>query len=129
MRELKFRAFINGDYYYSTDEKFYMFWEGGKLHITYVSGLLEGTDEVFETISSGFILEQFTGLKDKKGLDIYEGDILEYAGNNRHYDRVCTVNWDYRKMRFSWGIWCPTGLMNTEVIGNIHENKDMLNKS
>lgn len=74
-------------------------------------------------------LEQYTGLKDKNGKEIYEGDILETVDKAVRY----IVVWDEDDLGY-WGkaITCtPDFSMDTvdsddEVIGNIHENPELL---
>lgn len=50
------------------------------------------------------IAEQFTGLKDNTGEDIYEGDIVQFHGNS---DDLAIVKFG-------------------EVIGNIHKNPELV---
>ena len=83
-----------------------------------------------------FELMQFTGLKDKNGKEIYEGDLIRYAGDDGVYFEVF---YNQDSARFSMcrthyqgnrcGAYIPeiTSIVN-EVIGNIHENKELIEK-
>ena len=73
---------------------------------------------------------QFTGLHDKNGKEIYEGDFITYSGitsNGQKIIRVVNYNYDYA--RFQGGMYPLSETKNLiEVIGNIYENPELLEK-
>jgi uncharacterized phage protein (TIGR01671 family) len=82
-------------------------------------------------------LMQYTGLKDKKGVEIYEGDILKvcngslngYPWMNKPYEVKYKLNKGFIMCMFCWDE-NGNSIMNSthwcEVIGNIYENSELL---
>ena len=74
-------------------------------------------------------LTQYTGLKDKNGKEIYEGDILSFVpiGHKKFNKpfRPFEIFWDEKNAQFS--DWSPKeGERGAEVIGNIYENPELM---
>ena len=114
---------------------------GGDYGVSYFLSDSEIDDDLYRFQSDGpfelskdddFIVEQCTGLKDKNGVLIYEGDILGY----KDYEDKRVVVWNDKYMAYRVhdedGVDCGSvyqeyiGEFGIEVIGNIHENPELL---
>ena len=88
---------------------------------------------------------QFTGLFDKNGERVFDGDIVKFTDTNADYEWIGKVEFGNPNAEYNWGfqlvyikgtkantdILCWFDMEETgafaEVIGNIHDNPDLLN--
>ena len=80
------------------------------------------------------ILMQYTGLKDKNGKEIYEGDILYVrygpdALGGKQGGQYKTVSWKVSGNKGRTGFNLSSAIKNNyEIIGNIYENPELIKK-
>lgn len=125
MREIKFRAWylagemigeLRGFEYYEDQEEKIDIWKP-------MIRVFEKDGDEISYPAGAIILMQFIGLHDKKGKEIFEGDIVRL--NGRFVDEVtfeasqfCTRNPQATNVLSEWG--------KIEVIGNIYESQELL---
>lgn len=129
MREIKFRAW----------DKEKLVIQEGHFYLTY-DGIPLYTNGV---PNNDLILMQFTGLKDKFGKDIYEGDIVEIpnkvyrlfqpVGWNGTENGIYEIRWIDKTSSFHAiesgfynGLYMLVVFKDCWVIGNIYQNPDLL---
>ncbi|MBP9727351.1 MAG: hypothetical protein KBD83_07820 [Gammaproteobacteria bacterium] len=126
-RVIKFRAwdeerkcFRNDEFLISTSSK-------GAIQVVGIS-----IDSDAETIDEDIVLDQFTGLHDKNGKEIYEGDVVRDIVAGYVMEVIFT---DYSNFGLKvrgivdseYDIIDPAYTKTTcELIGNIHENTELL---
>lgn len=124
-REIKFRVWSEEDREYRTD-----------CRLTELFTSETGTPATaYSDEGDRFDIEQYTGLKDKNGKEIYEGDIVDTGEKYGKYKVVFSEFWcgfsfeggkgrktrggtEYPRFSQDWD--------SVEVIGNIHENPELL---
>lgn len=128
MREIKFRAW---------DKESNKMLNVGLIDFRYTQAwfpeLITKESPYGSLMSSKFELMQFTGLKDKNGKEIYEGDLFKWAGNEivKVVFRDACFGFVSNERFISFehypeDVECVSTVRWLEVIGNIYENKELL---
>ena len=140
MREIKFRVLIDHKIYYQDKYEAY----GDNLSSidickeTITINSFYNYEDVYRFEDEEVKLMQYTGVKDKNGKEIYEGDIIKYKfpydTRLKHISPVKFLETEASfgiKDRYGNEIPLYTISANNyfEVIGNIYENKNLLEEN
>ena len=143
-RDIIFRAKCFGNWRYGSYVHFVKKPTNSRCNINYKDFIITNEDngEHYFPISDLSSLGQYTGLKDKNGKQIFEGDILEYIGERK--DNMNKVY--HRKVVFYEGAFCLSiedgvhypvhtpmyghsdnhNIVNWDVVGNITDNPELM---
>lgn len=125
MREIKFRAWLQGRMIYiTTDDDYFIDGDGRLVKIEQIEN--GSSYQGFEDHECN--LMQYTGLKDKHGTEIFEGDIVQFKSIRDIIERYEVEYTNYGE----WAIGMHRLSMrfrSCEVIGNVHEHSHLLEES
>lgn len=144
-REIKFRAWDEGNKVMHTDVEFIKSGDDGNDWICISSNerqyMVVGHKLIFDNpyCRPQIHLMQFTGLKDKNGKEIYEGDIV-----NIYFYGISVIVWNENICAFQYAyhaigkgtsvggrmtntLYDHDGIKKYEVVGNIYEHPHLLN--
>ncbi|MCW0263111.1 YopX family protein [Fusobacterium vincentii] len=128
MREIKFRAWLKEKKEMIDNARPDFFCK--QLH--YLRGNSAGGQDVLGVSTEDIELMQYTGLKDMREKEIYEGDVLSNGNDEKPY-KVIFENGSYRAEfeedfeEYSFDL-IDVVAQGCEIIGNIYENPELIRK-
>lgn len=130
MRDIKFRAWGNRQNKYLNPDDVSIRADGFITVFNVDGKHSRAVQPPGDLLSPWFIIEQYTGLKDKTGTEIYEGDVVKVEGDGEIY-RVEWIRSGFGlEPRYNSPRYPVLGNVELrkkiEVIGNIHENPELL---
>ena len=117
MRQVKYRLWCNNK----------KEWEKDEWYLTPSGRIIDARRQV-EMKKETHFLNQFTGLFDKQGKEIYEDDIVlwENSDGEKVKDKVVFFRGAFRMRNMSFTLHDYMDSNIFEVIGNIYENPELL---
>lgn len=139
-REIKFRAWHKEEKEYIEDCGLFPYPWNERTRNQTLS--IRGDGVTVNQFHESIVLEQFTGLHDKNGKEIYEGDVVKVSNEEPLSNEQITTDYDWTfdgtviNDYFGWGVNIKTAFLffseivfeecDIEIIGNIHENPELL---
>lgn len=138
-REIKFRGkriatgkWIEGNYVKISDKHGYIIGHFGNPKYSLEEDIFN-VQCVCHKVSNKTI-GQYTGLKDKSGVEIFEGDIITFDGGQTESRKYMLCKWSNEQLCYmlfaykeNWSYELGDCLLETlEVIGNIYDNPELL---
>ena len=131
MREIKFRAWNGQSMIMPRTNAYYQH------YLSFCGNITQKNSEGMECFGGGdrwsrvekLELMQFTGLQDKNGVDIYEGDIVSQKLNCLWDEGRHNLEVSFNHDQFKAGdcsLYMAVISFDAEVIGNIHQNPELL---
>lgn len=128
MREIKFRGHNGGEWLYDSIISIQQY--GNVTHCFMPNEKNKSDQDDINNWDGVCYVGEYTGIKDYKGKEIYEGDIVETTRALNHIVGVVTMIkgcWYIQDGKDSYYRLIPRfGVVENRVIGNVYENKSLL---
>lgn len=140
-REIKFRAWDNENKYMVTSKQGVFTALRNSMNIVRQDDGYYNDGDLLKPNKEKYTLMQFTGMFDKNGKEIFEGDIVKQVsykysndeyGHKGFYENISKVLYKGRAFQYEWiktnEIEMPKDFKENfiEVIGNIYDNPELL---
>ena len=137
MREIKFRVYLDEMYYqneyneYNTNLVGIDFFNKTVTFAAYTDGeevdnlQKYSFDEESILYKKDLKIMQYTGLKDMRGKEIYEGDIV-FESSGKEYFKVVFEDGSFRLESEEYSLLLKNYVHICEVVGNIYENLELI---
>lgn len=124
-REIKFRAWDNENKYMVTSKQGVFTALRNSMNIVRQDDGYYNDGDLLKPNKEKYTLMQFTGMFDKNGKEIYEGDIVKYENMT---GKIMFFNGSFIMSNFEETEEWELGVINEEVeiIGNIYDNPELL---